>query len=213
MQRKSSHSLDSVEPRRTLNSSQNREASSSPNPPGVDPLPSSPLERIIDELTEDGKPTPTAPRQGLGLALAETEPRISLDFSDPPSPLDSPSSPGRYLSARPRRPRLFQSSTDVDRPRDGINEPASPFEQRQSPRTARVPEGARDSSTTTNTHRHPTVSVPSLPPPFSQKSRRASAERTWIRTLVSRSASILIKVGRLSGADLFPGDPVQRVSR
>ncbi|ROV89197.1 hypothetical protein VMCG_09917 [Cytospora schulzeri] len=193
VQRKSSPSLDSGEPRRTLSSSQNREASSSPNPGGIDPLPSSPLERIVDQLTEDGEPTPIALRRGLDLALAEPEPRISLDFLDSPSPLDFPSPAGRYLSARPRRPRLFQTSSDSDRPNDGINAPASPFEQRLSPRTTREPEGQgpRDSDTTTNTHRHPTVSMPSLPPPFSQKTRRVSAERTWTRTLAIRSRDSL----------------------
>lgn len=189
VQRKSSPPLEPREPGSTLSSSQNRGSSSSPNPAGVDPLPSSPLERIIDELTESVEPIPTAPRQGLDLDLTELEPSISLDSLGSPSPLDSPSSTGRYLSAKPRRPHLLQVSLDSDRPTEGINALASPSESHPSPRAGREPEGARDSETTTNTRRHHTVSIMSLPPPFSLKPRRVSAERTWTRTLVSRSTS------------------------
>lgn len=191
VQRKSSPSLGPRKPRSALGSSQNRESSSSPKPAGIDPLPSSPLERIIDEVAEDGEPTPTPPRQelNLALALAQPEPRFSLESLDSPSRLHSPSSTGRYLSARPRRPRLFQSSSDSDRLTSGINALASAFEQRPSPRAERVHEDARNSETTADTHRHHTVSILSLPQPFSQKPRRVSTERTWTRTLVSRSTS------------------------
>lgn len=192
MYRKGSLSLETREPRETLSSAQNRESSSSSGPAGVDPLPSSPLERIINELNEDSEPTPTALRQGLDLALPEPEPRISsdsLDSLDSPSPLDFPISTGRYLSVRPRRPRLFQHSSDSVRPAEGTNVFASPLEQHPSPRAEKDSEGGRGTEMTTNTHRHPTVSMLSLPPPFSQKTRRVSAERTWTRTLVSNSAA------------------------
>ncbi|KUI67270.1 hypothetical protein VM1G_03193 [Cytospora mali] len=173
VQRKSSPVSEPRGPRRTLMSSQNRESSSSPNPSGVDPLPSSPLERIVDNHAEDGEPTPTAPHQGLGLTLVEPEPLASLDSFDSPSPLDSPSSTGRYLSARPRRPRLFQSSSDSDKPNDVVVSHASPFEQHPSPPTANAPDG------TASIRRHPS------------KPRRISAEHTWTRTLAIRSRGSL----------------------
>ncbi|KUI58030.1 hypothetical protein VP1G_05327 [Cytospora mali] len=185
VQRKSSPILEPRGPRRTVMFSQNRESSSSPNPPGVDPLPSSPLERIVDNHAEDDEPTPNAPHHGLELTLIEPEPLASLDSFDSPSPLDSPSSTGRYLSARPRRPRLFQSPSNSDKPNDVVVSYASPFEQHPSPPSANDPEA------TASIRHHPSVSMPSLPPPFSQKPRRISAERTWTRTLAIRSRDSL----------------------
>lgn len=192
VQRRSSPALESKEPPRMLGSSQNRDSSSSPITASVDPLPSSPLERIIDELdgsTEDAEPSPTTLPLDVGLAVAEPEPRISLGPLDSPSLLDLPSSAGRYLSARPRRPRLSQSSLNGDKPTESVRTLANLFEQRLSIRTAREQEDTIGSETAAGARCRPAASMPSLPPPFSQRTRRVSVERTWTRTLVSGIAS------------------------
>lgn len=180
VQRKSTPALESEEPRRTLTSSHNREPSSSPHLVSVDPLPSSPLERIIDQSAEVHGPTTTAPHQETGPALAEPQHRTSFES------LDSPSSPGTYFSARPRRPRLFQSSLNSDSSTSGGNALASPITQRLLS-ASEGPEEVAGSKSTASSRRPPTITMPSLPPPFSQKTRRVSAERTWTQTLVSGS--------------------------
>ncbi|ROW10711.1 hypothetical protein VPNG_05149 [Cytospora leucostoma] len=188
VQRRSSPALESKEPPRMSGSSQNREVSSSPITASVDPLPSSPLERIIDELdgsTEDAEHSPTTLSLDVGLAVAEPEPRISLDSLDSPSLLNLPSSAG--LSARPRRPRQSQSSLNGDRPTESVKALASLFEQRLSIRTAREQEDTIGSEMAASSRCRPAASMPSLPPPFSQRTRRVSVERTWTRNLALRS--------------------------
>lgn len=206
--RKSSPSLEHQAHRGTLTASSNRESSASPKPTNVDPIPSSPLERIIDEQAgelEDNEATPTNTQHTTALMMFTHQPQGTRGSLDSIDLLASPSSPGMLYSSRPRRPRTFQSPPECDRP---LTAPASrpaqkissstateavkrvattgPDNHRTSTSAATRSEETRETKPTNNTGRSPESGLIDFRLSSTQASSRASTERAWTQTLVGR---------------------------
>lgn len=199
--RKTSPSLELPGPKRALSSSQNIEPSSPNANFAGSAVQSSSLHGFTDDhvdSAEENDPTPPTRRWESGLMASDIEPLTSPD---------SPSSPERYLSVRPRRPRLLPSSSESATPevtpaKEVPLQPEGPAEDEsifaalykrdlsgraaEEPENPRTPEGASSIVETRSASQvRPGARLPSLPPPFSQNSRRAAGEKTF--TLVRRS--------------------------
>lgn len=212
VQRKHSPSFDSLEPpthRRALSSSQNGERTS-PSPAITEPADTEPMHSPVlptlpsDFVDPDGEDTltPTVHPRDTDLMASDNEPLTSPG---------TPSSLGRYLSGRPRRrPQVFPGSSDgglvsgvatalatpsrLDDADGDTNIFSEMIRQAVLDRTsselvetstATRPEQVRDRETSALPRARADTRLPSLPPPFSQSPRRASAEKTF--TLVRTS--------------------------
>lgn len=208
MHRKSSPSLEHQAPRRTLTASHNRGSSASPKPTNVDPVPASPLERILGEQTGEvggSEATPTNTQHTTVLSMFTHQPQVTRGSLDSFDLLALPSSPGTLFSTRPSRPRVSQSPSERDGPFSGpVSGPAQKVslspETKAVKRTAitgtaiqRTPtmaatssEEIRDTDPMNNTSRSPKSGLIDLQLPSTHTSSRASTERAWTQTLVGR---------------------------
>lgn len=208
MHRKSSPSLEHQAPRGTLTTSHNRGSSASPKPTNVDPVPSSPLERILGEQTgefEDSEATPTSTRHTTALNMFTHQPQVTRGSLDSLDLLALPSSPGTLFSTRSRRPWTSQSPSERDRQSSGpVSGRAQEVSlspetkavkraaitgtgiQRTSTTAATSPEQTRDTDPMNNNGRSPKSGLIDLRLSSTHASSRAFAERAWTQTLVGR---------------------------
>lgn len=215
--RKSSPSLEHQAHQGALTATHDRGSSASPKATSADSLPSSPLERIINERdgdSRDGEATPTNLQQNTGLRMSRRQPRVTRGALDSLDLLAVASSPGMLFSTRPRRPRIFQSPSECDRPIDEqIPEPVpatvqrtpSPTEmnavntvdiigadkQRTSIRTSMTTEETRSIDPAKATSHSPRSGLIDLRLSCTRASGRASTEKTWTQTLVGSSVQSL----------------------
>lgn len=217
--RKSSPSLEHQVPRGTLTASHNRGSSASPKPTNVDPVPSSPLERITSERAgefEDNEATPMDTQHTTALRMFTHQPQVTRGSLDSLDILALPSSPEGLFSMRPRRPPVLQRPSECDRPLTGpVSGPAQeislPTEtgdmkraaiigtdaQWTSTRAATSPDETKDTDPMNNTGRSPKSGLMDLRLSSTQASSRASTERAWTQTLVGgvQSFGLCINVG------------------
>lgn len=206
--RKSSPSLEHQAPRGTLTASNNRGSSASPKPTNVDPVPSSPLERILGEQTgevEDSEATPTNTQHTTALNVFTHQPQVTRGSLDSLDLLALPSSPGTLFSTPPRRPWVSQSPSQRDRPFSGpVSGPAQKVSlspgtkavegpaitgaaiQRTPTMAAASPKEIRDTDPMNNTGRSPKSGLIDLRLSSTHASSRPSTERAWTQTLVGR---------------------------
>lgn len=208
MHRKSSPSLEHQGRRGTLTASHNRGSSASPEPTNVDPVPSSPLERILGEQTgevEDSEATLTNTQHTTALSMFTHQPQVTRGSLDSLDLLALPSSPGMLSSTRSRRPWISQSPSERDGPFSGpVSGPAQKVSlspetkavkrvtitggaiQRTPTMAGTSPEEIRDTDPMNNTGRSPNSGLIDLRLPSTHASSRASTERAWTQTLVGR---------------------------
>lgn len=206
VQRKHSPSPEMLEPelqRRVLSSSHNRERIC-PYPALVEPV-ASPNLPILARNTvasgEDVTETTTYQRLDTDLMASDAEPVTSPG---------TPSSLGRYLSMRPRRPRLVPSSSDgaatevtpttdtTSRPEDLATDGNVPSRMYNCGLTERTSAETERTATTAQAEEHKdgvpkampqiraATRLPSLPSPLSLSPRRASRDRTVTLVKITR---------------------------
>lgn len=206
--RKSSPSLEQQARRGTLTASHNRGPSASLTPACVDPITSSPLDRLLSEQAgqvEDDETAPRNPQHTIGFMFSEHQPQVPRGSLDSLDFLACPSSPGLFFSARPRRPRIFRSSSELESPAIGPAQNNSSHldtgtvsgvditgadDQRASTRTAKRSDKTNTIDPRKNTGGSPIVYPSELPASSSQIPSRAPTERPWTQTLVGSVQSL-----------------------
>lgn len=200
VKRKASPSLDvpeRLEPRRALSASLNGE-STTPNPASAEHVVQAPLRDLAGDQVDRAEEEDSAPT-----ARWQDSARVAFNIETLMSH-DTVSSPGQFLSMRPRRPRLAPSSPNSSTPVSTTatetalraEEPADhgsvlaeidkgglsagtieAFGEPASPHETSARESRMGSRP------QAAIRLPSLPSPFSKNSRRASVDKSF--TLVS----------------------------
>lgn len=198
--RKGSSSLEHEARLGTLTASHNRRPAS-PNSNYVDPLPSSPLERIVSVRTgeaNDDEVIPTSSQHSTDPMFVRHQPQVPRGYLDSLDVLTWTSSPG-VSSLRPRRPGTIPSSSESARPQAGPSQNTSSHQetevvngvdtigadnQRKLTRMAMSLEERTAIDPTNNTDRNPIARLPGMLASSSQILSRAPTERPWTQTLV-----------------------------